>query len=79
MFATRNHQLSNSIQRAGENVDEPIRVGSGTWIGAGTTILGNVVVASGCVIAAGSVVTKDTEENGLYAGVPARRIKDLSN
>ncbi|MBR1536811.1 MAG: hypothetical protein IJ630_07725 [Treponema sp.] len=46
------------------------------WIGANVTILDGVTVASGCVLAAGSVVTKSTEPNGVYAGVPARRIKE---
>lgn len=31
----------------------------------------------GCVIAAGAVVTRDAEPDGLYAGVPARRIRSL--
>lgn len=34
---------------------------------------------SGGVIAAGSVVTKSTEPNALYAGVPARKVKDLED
>jgi maltose O-acetyltransferase len=29
------------------------------------------------VIAAGAVVTEDCAPDGLYAGVPARRIRDL--
>lgn len=28
------------------------------------------------MIGAGAVVTKSTEPNGVYAGVPAKRIKD---
>lgn len=32
---------------------------------------------AGGVVAAGSVVTKDCEENCLYAGNPARKIKEL--
>lgn len=52
-------------------------VGDGCWIGANATILPGVTVAPGCVIAAGAVVTKDTEPDGLYAGVPARRVRDL--
>ncbi|MFJ6163382.1 acyltransferase [Pseudarthrobacter sp. NPDC092200] len=77
VFATRNHVLGDSSRRAGPNIDQPIFIGSGCWVGAGAIVLGNVNVAPGCVIAAGAVITKDTEPNGLYAGVPALRIKDL--
>lgn len=54
-----------------------VEVESGCWIGVGSTILPGVTVAVGCVIGAGSVVTVSTKPNGLYAGIPARRIKDL--
>ena len=49
----------------------------GCWICAGCTILPGVTIGEGCVIAAGSVVNKDCAPDGLYAGVPAKRIKDL--
>ena len=45
------------------------------WIGAGVKILDGVRVARGCVLGAGCVVTHSTEPDGVYAGVPARRIK----
>lgn len=77
IFATRNHRLGGTDQRAGENIDQPVKVGDGTWIGAGAMILGGVEVARGCVIAAGAVVTRDTLPDGVYAGVPAVRVKDL--
>lgn len=77
MFATRNHEIGESRQRAGDNTDQPISVESGAWIGANVTILGGVRIASGCIIAAGAVVTRNTDRDGLYAGVPAVRIKDL--
>lgn len=78
MFATRNHETGETIKRAGANIDQPITVGTGAWIGANATILGGVIVAPGCIIAAGSVVTKDTEPDGVYAGIPAARVKDLN-
>ncbi|MDE6864117.1 MAG: hypothetical protein K2J41_07020 [Eubacterium sp.] len=49
----------------------------GCWICIDSTILPGVTVEDGCVIAAGSIVTKSTYPNGLYAGAPAQRIKDL--
>ena len=36
-------------------------------------------IGNGAVIGAGSVVTKDVPENTVYAGVPAKKIKDISD
>lgn len=49
-------------------------------IGMGSTILDNAVVASGCIIAANALVRagEKLEPNSLYAGVPAKRIKEVS-
>jgi len=46
------------------------------WIGANTSILDGVTISQGCIVGAGSVVTKSTEPYGIYAGVPARKIKE---
>ncbi|MCI6187326.1 MAG: acyltransferase [Spirochaetia bacterium] len=53
-----------------------IEIKDNVWIGANVTILDGVTVESGCILAAGTVLTKSTEPNGIYAGVPAKRIKD---
>ena len=42
-------------------------------------ILAGVSIGNGAVIGAGSVVTKDVPENTVYAGVPAKKIKDISD
>lgn len=44
--------------------------------GVHATVIGGVIIEAGCIIGAGAVVTKSTESNGIYAGVPARRIKE---
>jgi len=74
---TSTHDIGPPEARAGAWRAEPIVVGSGVWVGARTTILGGVTIGAGCVIAAGAVVIRDCEPNGLYAGVPARRVRDL--
>ncbi|WP_411704148.1 acyltransferase [Edaphovirga cremea] len=53
-----------------------IRIGNGVSIGSGATILA-VSVCDGVVIGAGAVVTKDIVRRGIYAGNPARLIRDL--
>lgn len=62
----RDQEISNSAVHVGDNV----------WLGAKVTVLSGVSIASGCVLAAGSVLTKDTQPDGIYAGVPAKRIKN---
>jgi len=76
-FITSTHEIGPSSGRGGRVVDRPIVVGDGCWIGAGAIILPGVTVGDGCVIGAGTVVTRDCEPNGLYAGSPARRVRDL--
>lgn len=46
------------------------------WVGARTIILAGVRVGSGSIVGAGSVVTKDLAPYGIYAGVPARKIRN---
>ncbi len=78
-FTTSTHEIGGSQQRAGEIINKPIYVGKGCWIGANATILPGITIGDGCIIGAGAVVNKDCEPNGLYAGVPAKRIKDLEH
>ena len=49
-------------------------------IGMGATILDNAVVPSGCIIAANALVLSNAklEPNSVYAGVPARKVKEVT-
>ena len=47
------------------------------WIGAGVIVLPGVTIGENSVIAAGSVVTTNVPSNQLWAGAPARFIKEL--
>lgn len=46
------------------------------WIGANVTILPGVTVRKGAVVGAGSVVTKDVDSYSIFAGVPAKKLRD---
>ncbi len=59
--------------------DETIRVEDEVWIGANAVILSGVRVGKCSIIGAGSVVTKDVEPYCIYAGVPAKKIRELKN
>ena len=49
-------------------------------IGMGAIVMDNAVVKSNTIIAAGAVVLEGTicESGSIYAGVPARKVKDIS-
>lgn len=57
-------------------ISRPIVIESNVWIGAKATVLLGTTIRSGCVIGAHSLVNKDTDPDGIYAGVPAVRKKD---
>jgi acetyltransferase-like isoleucine patch superfamily enzyme len=54
------------------------QIGAGAFIGSGAIVIGGIEIAPRTFVAAGAVVTADTESGYLYAGVPARRIRQAS-
>jgi len=74
---TSDHEPGPANKRAGLLTSADIVIGDGCWLGAGATVLPGIKIAPGCIIGAGAVVTKDCAANGVYVGVPARRIRDL--
>lgn len=55
------------------NVSGKVIVGEGCLLGSGATVIQGINVGRECVIAAGAVVIRDTEPQGVYIGVPAKR------
>jgi len=49
-------------------------------VGMGAIIMDDCIIESNSIIAAGAVVTKNTivESGSIYAGVPAKKVKDIS-
>ena len=56
--------------------DQEVIFEGDNWIGTGSIILKGVTIGVGSIIGAGSVVTKDTQPYGIYAGNPAKFIKN---
>jgi maltose O-acetyltransferase len=54
-----------------------IRVEDEVWIGANVTIFPGVSIGRCSVIGAGSIVMNDVEPHSIYAGIPAKKIRDL--
>lgn len=55
----------------------PITIGNDCWFGGNVTILPGVTIHDNVVVGAGSVVTHDLESGSVYAGNPAKKIKEI--
>lgn len=78
VFATVGHHAEitdRPMALTGEKAG-PITLDEDVWVCANVTITADTRIARGCVIGANAVVTRDTQPMGVYAGVPARRLRD---
>ena len=67
------------IQKGDRNItSKPIVIKKNAFIGAGTIILKGVCIGENSVIGAASVVTKNIPSNEVWAGNPAKKIRDLN-
>jgi maltose O-acetyltransferase len=73
LIGTSTHETGPPEMRAGDYVGRPVVIEDGCWIGARAVILPGVTIARGCIVGAGAVVTRSTQPDGLYVGVPAQR------
>ncbi len=69
------HDLSRRFTH-NEEIIGNVKISNGSFIGVNSTILPGVTIGEKCVIGAGSVITKDTQPNSIYAGVPGVMLKD---
>ncbi len=52
-------------------------VEEGAYLGVGAVVLPQRRIGAGALVGAGAVVTKDVPPNEVWAGVPARRLRDV--
>ena len=53
-------------------------IGKNSYIGTNVVIDASVKIVPECVIGSMSLVVKDCLESGVYMGIPARKVRDLS-
>ena len=73
------HRVSiDRYERIKAPISKAIYISDNVWIGANSLILKGVTIGENSIVAAHSVVTKDIPKNTLFAGNPAKFIKDLN-
>ena len=55
--------------------DDPVVIGSGSWIGSGAVVLPGARLGENCVVAANSVVRGEFPSYSVVAGVPAKVVR----
>lgn len=73
-------EIGNNVSIGHNAIVHGCKVHDNVLIGMGAIIMDNCVVESNSIIAAGAVVSQGTvvESGSVYAGIPARKIKDIS-
>lgn len=81
IYDTDFHSLDPVIRRSSEDLknraEKPVVIGNDVFIGAKSIILKGVTIGENSVIGAGSVVTKSVPANQIWAGNPARFIRNI--
>ena len=72
--------IGNNVSIGHNAIVHGCTVHDNVLIGMGAIVMDGAVVNSNTIIAAGAVVLEGTicEEGSIYAGVPAKKIKDIS-
>ena len=72
-------EIGNDVSVGHNAVIHGAKVGNDVLVGMGAILMDNAVIPDGTIIAAGAVVlSNQTLEPGVYAGVPAKKVKDAS-
>ncbi len=71
--------IGNNVSIGHNAIVHGCTVHDNVLIGMGAIVMDNCVIKSNSIIAAGAVVTQNTvvESGVIYAGVPARKVKDI--
>lgn len=78
LITTGTHMVGGDLYRAaGSGQSKDVYIKRGAWICANATILPGVIVGEMSVVAAGAVVCRDVDNNCIFAGVPAKLIKEI--
>lgn len=73
-------EIGNNVSLGHNVIIHGAKIEDNTLIGMGAVVLDNAVIGTGSIIAANALVLSGTivEPNSIYAGVPAKKVKDVA-
>ena len=79
-YKTSPTTIGNNVSIGHNAIVHGCTIQDNVLIGMGSIVMDDCIVESNSIIAAGAVVTKNTivESGSIYAGIPAKKVKDIS-
>lgn len=79
-FETAPTNIGNNVSIAHHAIVHGCTIHDNVLVGMKAVIMDNAVIGSNSIIAAGAVVLENTiiEPGSVYAGIPARKVKDIN-
>lgn len=79
-YKTSPTSIGNNVSIGHNAIVHGCTIQDNVLIGMGSIVMDDCIVESNSIIAAGAVVTKNTivESGTIYAGIPAKKVKDIS-
>ena len=79
-YQTAPTNIGNNVSIGHNALVHGCTINDNVLIGMGSIVMDNCVIESNSIIAAGAILTEGThvESGSIYAGVPAKRIKEVS-
>jgi carbonic anhydrase/acetyltransferase-like protein (isoleucine patch superfamily) len=73
-------EIGNNVSIGHNAIVHGCKVHDNVLIGMGAIVMDNCVIESNSIVAAGAVVVQNTivESGTIYAGIPAKKVKDIS-
>lgn len=79
VISTGIHQFKNNSVRGGGTIMLPVVIGKGSWLASHVVVRAGVKIGRGVLVAGNAAVVKDTPDNVVVGGVPAKVLGDRSD
>jgi acetyltransferase-like isoleucine patch superfamily enzyme len=70
------HSIFNKSTNQRINLAQDVQIGEHVWLGEGVKILKGSSVEDGAIVATGAIVSGIVEKNSIFAGIPAKKVKE---
>ena len=73
------HSIFNTESSQRINPAKEVKIGNHVWLGSDVKVLKGPVIDDGAIIGTGTLVSGLVDANSIYAGIPAKKVKEHVN